>query len=566
MKSDSTKYWSKYLTIAGSRKDSLNLINYLSYEEREEMIPDSVNYWQINKKKAIERERIELNRIDSLQNIIHPIDLQLPFGPKPLGDLIKNDDTSVRFILKMNGSIADSYKQNRKLIFDIWNYYLPFHNYAEEESDGKRLPPIVSHRIIQWVLSVPKEFQNMDPNDLRFQKRISNIEGYEVYYATTDINLYDSGCSLHYRKEADCCFSKEGFACNGMGFIVLYDRTKKEATIVPAYSLTHTNSLVMNLQFFYIEKKTIHIFQGHSAYGQFVTESGHLSQQLILKNGDEVYSDDYKSVGIAKTHQIEIKENGSIIFTEECLPKQNLNPDFHTKEHQTFLANRSKTAIEHYNEKRDSILPSIKPFVSGYPFGLSISDLSSEPIKKINNSFKAEIDNDYGAIDSIYSHFGYPRGRLYIYETTNGSSSFFTLPLIHDTEKIEIGPFESWSRGLLQNFQKVTECSNIEFDGDDISDIKLPPIANYQVYYSSFMGKGILTLYDAKTKKAQIINVLDLYNESHLRFFKINENNEIEIYQGVTSSKKSKKTYLFSKTHIIKINTNGTISATPVNP
>src|SRR5690606_7885788 len=53
--------------------------------------------------------------------------------------------------------------------------------------------------------------------------------------------------------------------------------------------------------------------------------------------------------------------------------------------------------------------------------------------------------------------------------------------------------------------------------------------------YYRLNTKSALILYDKETQTANVINAIDIANDSkqvYFRFFYINENNQVEIYQG----------------------------------
>src|SRR5690606_9264397 len=104
---------------------------------------DSIKYWT-----AFYHKR------DSLQNIIHPVDSILPFGPKPLGQLVKNNEKAIDFkILKDKPLTNEGFIKNRKMIYETWMYYLWFHPYADadlgENYVEKLLPAFKTYHYIK---------------------------------------------------------------------------------------------------------------------------------------------------------------------------------------------------------------------------------------------------------------------------------------------------------------------------------------------------------------------------------------------------------------------------------
>ncbi len=299
----------------------------LTHDEIQKLIQgsykDSLYYKELStnryKKDSIESATRFNKIIDSLQSIIHPIDSLLPFGPKPLKNLIENKTNYLGFYVKSGDSLTENKKQSRKAIYDTWMYYLKLHPYVDadlsDDYEVKLLPPIKDYKVLDnSILSTLVQDgyeKEHSPINESFVARLSNITNYEVYYTTTGSD-YPIGCGAFSKKEEDCCFFREGYDCNSTGYLILYNRKKEDALVIPAFILNNTQSYGFQLQFFYVKNNTIYIYQGYSMYDRFVNENGEVDRYLQHKEGRSTSAKGYKSVGIAKAYEIEILKNGEV--------------------------------------------------------------------------------------------------------------------------------------------------------------------------------------------------------------------------------------------------------------
>lgn len=571
------------------REDKIRSIsNYsLTEDEIQKLIQgsykDSIYYKELSanrfKKDSIETIT-KFNKIkDSLQTIVHPVDSILPFGPKPFGRLLENNINSLGFHVKIENEtnasgfplnnesyLTEEKKQSRKDIYDIWRYYLKFHPYADadlsEDYQEKLLPPIENYKVLHnSILASITEYDHekkYNPINGNFVARLENIGIYEVYYTTTGVDSYN-GCGLTI-KENNCCFAKEGYDCSSIGYLILYNRKEKFATVVPAFILNNTQSFGFQLQFSYVSKETIYIYQGYSMYNWFVNKGGKIKRFITNKDGSTTGAKGYKSVGIANNYRIEIQNNGNLIINEQCIIDEQIN---FTK------SDRLKNKIN-YTKKRDSLINEIQPLIVRYPFGPSILKGHNFPngVFQVNETKNDNVNKI--ALDSIFKfynapyHSNSPKG--WKFPAFNHSLKHsYTLPIPHSINKINIGTTEFWNKEFLQNFYKESICGNLDFPFKDINDHILPSIGKYEIYFSAYSNViGMLTFYDTVTKTANVINVLDIRNRTNFRFFYINAEKEIGIYQGFIndSLNTNDKTYKVTKTHLIKVLSNGEISVT----
>ena len=310
------------------RKDTITSVTkYVRFLEDEEIhklikgnFKDSASYQELatsrfNKDSIESSTRFHIIK-DSLQSIVHPIDSMVPFGPKPLGRLIENNIESIGFHNNGVDSLTDEQTQSRKDIYTIWMYFLKFHPYADadlsEYYEEKLLPPIKTYQFIDLGIEILHDDQIIDPKYLHFQTRISNIGNYEVYYSTTGVDSDNNNCGIHNKEEKNCCFAKEGYNCNSVGYLTLYNRKNQDATIIPAYVLQNTQSYGFQLQFPYIEDSTIHVFEGYSMYDWFVTKDGNITRYLENKSGVKTNANGYKSIGITKACEVQVLKNGEV--------------------------------------------------------------------------------------------------------------------------------------------------------------------------------------------------------------------------------------------------------------
>ena len=520
--------------IRDSYKDSI-YFKQLVLNRRKQ---DSISYWSAYN-----------NRKDKLQNIIHPVDSFLPFGPKPLGRMIEGNIDRINFTVLEEGSISIEDTKNRKDIYDIWMYFLEFHPYEEDEDLGDDyvelvLPKIKSYEAIN--LGINENLDELSFTDYSsfsspsFQVRISNIGNYEVYYATTGVDSGKNNCGKRNHEIENCCFSKFGYFCNSRGYIILYDRKKQHAKIITSYNLQMTEegpeSGYADFRFFYMKDNVIHLFDG-SSWSNFDT------------NNDSFIYD----IEVGNTYEIQILDNGNLVVDEQCVLKKDVDKKKYYKEGYKSISEEFDGGKNHkmFIEKRNSIFSKKQPSAFNYPFGPSA-------LKQINNV----VGNNTKQLDSIFNFYKFLKRE-------DPYPSYYTLPLTDKVNKINVGKIEVWNKGLIQNFQKITVCDNIDFDADDINDYKLPSLHNYEVYFSKYNNKGVLALYDPITNEANLINVLDYKSSGNsLRFFYINSINQIEIYEGYENSilnYDKKQNISVIKTYIIEVLSNGEIKIIPQN-
>lgn len=294
--------------IEGSFKDS-SYYKELAFNRFEK---DSVTFWTAYNKRK-----------DSLQSIIYPVDSVLPFGPKALGNLIEQDKNYLGFYIKEGDSISEKNKKKRKDIYEIWTYYLKLYPYVDadlsEDYEEKLLPPIKDYKILEnpflSILEQEGYVKRFNPIDGSFVTRLSNINNYEVYYATTGVD-YPKGCGAYSKKIEDCCFFRAGYDCNSEGYVILYDHKDRFATVIPVFILNNTQSYGFQLQFSYIKDNVIYIYQGYSMYDRFVNQHGDWERYKVDAEGNTISAKGYKSVGIAKAYEIKILNNDEVRVTK----------------------------------------------------------------------------------------------------------------------------------------------------------------------------------------------------------------------------------------------------------
>ncbi len=500
------------------RVDTIKSItNYLlTQDEIQSLIQssfkDSVYYKELStnrfKKDSI-KSAIKFNkRKDSLQKIIYPIDSILPFGPKFLGKLVRNKTNYFGFQVKRRDSLSKEQKNKKKDVDDAWQYFSKF--FPNEDLDDlyypkNLLPSIKTYEIIKLGFDPLNYNQIFNPKYASFKTRISDIGGYEVYFTTV-----------------------EG---KGLGFLLFYNREKQHSIAIPVLSFNDPT------RFFYIKNNTIYIYD-YASYNQDYSPN---KKPDILE--------------INKTHEIKILNNGNIVINEQCIREINFE-----KEKLTEDEIKRKNEIEQkskilFKKKRDSLQDYIKPLVTKYPFGPKVVKKYQFPSKEYY--IKNDRNNTYkNALDSIFKYY------RYIYDTPINSDILFhnhyTLPTVRKINKINIGIINFWPQGIFEKLQQTAYCENTK----DIENYKLPPIKNYEVYYSSYNSRGVLILYNKITKNAHVINVLNIDNY-YFRFFYINKEEQIEIYQGfkndIPTEFEKNNTYKITKTHIIEILSNGEI-------
>ena len=280
-------------------------LNYLSPIEVELVVEDSVAYWakyvEVGNQRAMNDSIKYLNKIERLQNVVHPVDSTLPFGPKSLEYLVETNQNKIKFTIFKDQDLTDEEElKNRKLIYDAWMYYLAFHPREFPYSEDRIHLKLKTRQYINLSDEENIEEDNFkeDINIGHIAVRISNIQGFEVYYSTTGVDSHDNECGVDGwdKTEENCCYTR-GFGCDSKGYLIFYERKKQHGTIIPVYE-TYSD------RFFYISKdNTIHIFEGettkyyinHSFYEQEWTKS---------------------VVTLSKSHEIKVKKNKEFIINK----------------------------------------------------------------------------------------------------------------------------------------------------------------------------------------------------------------------------------------------------------
>jgi hypothetical protein len=278
VRSDSCEYYQKlYDNLQRRQRFPYPESNYLSLLEVELTAKDSVAYWskylKIAKQRYLNDSIKYVNKIDSLQNVIHPVDSILPFGPKSLEYLIKNNQNKIGFLISSNQYISNEELKNRKLIHEAWMYYLAFHPQVFPIEEDRILLKLNSRKYIHLY----EDMENEEELDIgHIAVRISDMQGFEVYYSTTGIASYDNDCDVQFHTiEKDCCSSK---SCESKGYLIFYERKKQHGIIIPVYELSDGNYF----NFFYISKdKIIYIFEGYNKYNNYY-------QTFILSKSHEI--------------------------------------------------------------------------------------------------------------------------------------------------------------------------------------------------------------------------------------------------------------------------------------
>jgi len=512
---------------------------YLTNEELHTLIKgsfkDSVYYRELAAKRfktdSINSVAAYKKMIDSLKTIIRPIppiDSLLPFGPKSLGRLLDRQQNTLSFRITEGDTLIDPQMlAARKEIYQTWQYFLEFH-YYEDDEDPKILHSFNSYQYVKVnghsTLSDYEYVENQQIGTIigRCALRLSNINGYEVYYATTG-DLFSNGC-FPYIIEDSCCFG-EDYECNSTGTIVLYDRKAQHSIIIGAFALSSVPGYGNYQQFFYIDSKgTIHVFDGDSSHSRSSEKYVHLT----------------------KSAEINILKDGKVIVEAFCEARIEDRKDLSEAQQISRYNNRVWGNNLNANKKRlDSILNTNTPLQKNYPFGAAII--------KTYTLLENEITVPKQSIDSISDAY------KKLFEFRNKP-----LPVIKKINQINLGLVEQWD-GIFTNRFLTSDCYYSELFL--ISDFRLPNIGAYEVHYKAVYGKGVLILYDSKTETANVLNVFEV-NETYFRFFYINENSQIEIYQGLKNNSSDPvldATCKITKTHIINVQTNGTIKVTQQN-
>lgn len=588
--SDSLSNWIIYNELYKTRRDRTSrLIKYVRALKKEEIqkfiqgsFKDSLYYKELAsnrfKTDSIKSWVAYNKRLDSLQSIIHPIDSILPFGPKSLGKLIESNINDIGFtILKGDSLTKPKDIEARKAVYNTWKYFFKFHPYADrdlgEDYEERLLPPIKSYQYVTIndysTLSNFKYLENKNLNSVigSYVLRLPNINKYEVYYTTTGEDGYGN-CGDYNKSEESCCFTESWLGCNSTGNIVLYNRKTQHSIVIAVFTLNALlgNETGTHQQFFYIDKNyTIHVFNGNLSLNRSYADFMYL----------------LKAVGLTKTAEIKILEDGNIIINEECLFISGIDQEKYEKQGVRSVSIEYKVEEKDFIARRDSVINKIHPLITNYPFGATLLKTHTFPKEVFQNIKTQKKTNPHViALDSVFKFYS-SIGANYYKELENNmkikGSNFYTLPFTQDINKIDLGSVEKWEIPFLHSFQKSWICNNT-ITAKEISNYKLPSIRNYEVYLSiynsrtsnnnSYNGfKGVLTFYNTVDKTANIINVLEI-NDFYFRFFYINKDNQIEVYQGLKnqlSDSSNSDAYKINKTHIIEVLSNGEIKVIQQN-
>lgn len=608
-KLDSISSWMYYNKLIKKRRIEIgkqlkgNEIRFFIDEQIHQIIKDSMRisekYKQIvaeNRKKDSVSYLKNYHRInDSLKNIINPIDSILPFGPKSLGNFIANNDNEIYFNEVKGKVLTALQKKKRKDIYDAWIFFLKLHPNSDADlSEGyieKLLPPTHTYDFVEidgrnglnGYLDYDDYQHDFNPFQAKFVTRISNIKNYEVYYTTTG-NDFPSGCNNIGKKEDECCFKYEGYDCNSTGNIILYDRKKKHSVIIPAYEL---NMEELSFMFFYISKdEKIYIFKGDYSY----------------KGGNSI-SFDSKTMKLEKFYEIKINTDNTItvnkIYSNEFNP---LSKEELTKEERNERIIFFKKRRPNYEKSRDSVLKKVDPLVDAYPFGPEVLKSYKFPKEEfeiiITNSDEAFSQPHKEALFEIWSYY---------LKNRNKKTKVKFLPEIDKFEKINLGTIQQWDDVFSQKYIDMERIFGNNLNNFLTYKFKLPKIGKYEVYYimsneggvsvcnSMFQENlccnfncilnGTILFYDRTNRNAHLLNAFSyksILQQAKFRFFYINSNNQIEIYQGygdhnfkIDDSRydkegkkiwmKKKGKYNIEKTHVINVSENGKIKINQLN-
>lgn len=511
------------------RQDKIRSIsNYsLTHDEIQKLIQgsykDSIYYKELSasrfKKDSVESTtRFNITK-DSLQSIVHPVDSILPFGPRQLGEYIKQKISYVHFELSETSNLTQEQNIKQEQLKSIDAFYqslLPDEELFENDGYyGRKLPPIKTYQnIYDYRISPDYTADNVDKFDItnsNFTLRLSDINKYEVYFVTS--------------------FKFE--------HLLLYDRKLQHCIVLNAHQGLKAYSYEDYQPFFYVDNNSVSVFSKSNAKGVY-----------------ELYY----------THKIEFNDNGDVTIIQQCVPV-NFEAKGYSKERLEERKENLRGNLIETKRKRDSFFDKIKPIIPNYPFGPKQLNAHNFP-KGIftKNTYNDSLRIHINTLDSIFPYYR-KVAILYQVDINKLPNKVFrllrayTLPTTNKIKKIELSPIEIWRQSYFCNLTNDWDCSNIYgSDIKDVIDFRLPNIKNYEVYLSTDTYlKGMLTLYNPITQTANVINVLDI-TDSYFRVFYINEYGQIEIYQGLTNrNSKDNEVYKVSKTHIIEVLSNGEI-------
>jgi hypothetical protein len=341
IKKDSCQYYYQdlYYNNLQRRRFPYPASNYIRPEEVKLIVEDSVAYWskyvETGNQRALNDSIKYLKKIDSLQNVIYPVDSILPFGPKSLEYLVNTNQNKIKFTItdrknvyehrKFQNFITEKGVKNRKLIYEAWMYYLNFHPNEYYIYEEDRI--FLKLKTLQYIyldediedMNIEQKSDNFDEDGMlsRYEVnsaawyaselfkengigyiavRIPNIEGFEVYYSTTGVDAWDNSCDVQGKTEEACCFyhnNGDNYNCASDGYLIFYDRKKQHGNIISVYKLENSG-----FRFFYISKdKTIHVFEGQSGRRSW-------------------YSIDEETMDLSKTHEIKITKDKKFIINK----------------------------------------------------------------------------------------------------------------------------------------------------------------------------------------------------------------------------------------------------------
>lgn len=310
---DSISSWLVNIDLVNKRQELLiakiPMRLYLNETELQSFIrngmqnADSVNI--IVNKRNEERLNTYNRELDSLRNVIYPINSTLPFGSPVLLRQLNNGVKHFEFSKDVNEPITDSSAiNNRKTIHDIWNYYAEIARNVPDIEPYGYLPPIVSNELLSLNKEQNEDFDYLFHEETEYFKtyntfefRIENIGIYEVY-----VSFLNPSFSCGFRNIENCCFSNSG--CNSSGYLTLYNRETRTAKSISAIYLFGNA-----FRFFTIEENgIIKLFEGRGTTDRVNFDGRERKGTLFF----EAYL----------THTINVLDNGNITIKKDDIVEQ----------------------------------------------------------------------------------------------------------------------------------------------------------------------------------------------------------------------------------------------------